>query len=568
VTRKAPEASRPSIANISCICFCACIAVLPLVLRGNSFGHDFDFHLLSWMETAKQWHEGVFYPHWLASANYGAGEPRFVFYPPASWMLGGLLGALTNWAIAPVAFLFVSLFLSGLSFYLLAKKWMPGRFACAAGCLYAVNPYAIFNAYERSAYSELLAGAWMPLLLLFALRRRSSIAPLAIAVAAIWLTNAPAGVMACYTLAALGGVLSIMRREAGPLIRMALGGIFGVGLSAFYLVPAAYERRWVEIARAIGPGMRVEDSFLFERGGEDFHAAVLRTASWIAVILLSIAAGALAVLWRRGRENVRPDGSQIGKICGAITVCVLLMLLPLSEIVWRFAPEMRFLQFPWRWLLVQSVATELLCGLALCSWLRAPLPRPRLLATALLVVVGLAVYAETSVFFQREDDDDTLASQLTNYRSGMGVEGTDEYTPLGADNSAIQKNLPAVRVLRRFNEDGAADAENATAGVTVERWQAEHKLFDVIASGSGFAVVRLMDYPAWHVTVNGSEPSSRPRRLDGLLAVPVPDGRSQIEISWKSTRDVTLGRFVTGISVLLLLPVGLMERRRTRVGQV
>lgn len=550
------------------------------MLRGNSFGHDFDFHLLSWLEAAKQWHEGVFYPHWLTGANYGAGEPRFVFYPPVSWMLGGVLGMVTSWALAPVAFIFVSLFLSGLNFYFLGREWMPARFACAAGCLYAVNPYAIFNAYERSAYGELLAGAWMPLLLLFALRLRSSILPLAMTVAAIWLTNAPAGVMACYTLAVLGVVLAMMRREAGPLVRVALGGLLGVGLAGFYLVPAGYERRWVEIARAVGPGMRVEDSFLFAKDGEAFHAAVLRTASWIAVILLVIAAGALAVLWRSVREA---DGAaecyQITKLGGVATACVVLMLLPVSEVVWRFAPEMRFLQFPWRWLLVQSVITTLLCGLALWRLLRPSLSRRRLLAMALLVVVGGAVYAETAAFFQFEDDDDTLASQLANYRSGAGVEGTDEYTPLRADNSAIQKNLPAVLVLRSFGGDGGAPSSQAnptyTAGaemmqaaVTVERWQAEHRLFDVTASGSGFAVVRLMDYPAWHVTVNGNEAANRPRRKDGLLVVPVPEGRSRIEISWRRTRDVTLGRFVSGISLLTLLAVGLMERRRTRDSQV
>ena len=45
--------------------------------------------------------------------------------------------------------------------------------------------------------------------------------------------------------------------------RAAAGVALGLGLAGFWLIPALYEQRWVEIARAIGPLMRVEDSFLF-----------------------------------------------------------------------------------------------------------------------------------------------------------------------------------------------------------------------------------------------------------------------------------------------------------------
>ena len=76
--------------------------------------------------------------------------------------------------------------------------------------------------------------------------------------------------------------------------RAAAGVALGLGLAGFWLDPALYEQRWVEIARAIGPLMRVEDSFLFgyaqlagvsadERFDVIYHNQVLRTVSWIVV---------------------------------------------------------------------------------------------------------------------------------------------------------------------------------------------------------------------------------------------------------------------------------------------
>ena len=143
----------------------ACIAILPLILNGCSCGHDFDFHLLNWMEAARQFTHANLHPHWAYTAAYNAGEPRFVFYPPLSWTLGAVLTLLFPITATPILYTWLALSASGLALHFLAREFTPPTPALLAAILYTVNPYMLFTAYERTAYAELLAAAFIPLLL-------------------------------------------------------------------------------------------------------------------------------------------------------------------------------------------------------------------------------------------------------------------------------------------------------------------------------------------------------------------------------------------------------------------
>jgi hypothetical protein len=126
------------------------------------------FILYSWLEVLGQWKHGNFYPRWAALAHFAYGEPRFMFYPPASWTLGAGLSAIFPWTLASCIYIWIALVAAGVSMFMLARRWLdperfrPARCHLCIAVLYAVNPYHLVIIYWRSAFAELLASCLVP----------------------------------------------------------------------------------------------------------------------------------------------------------------------------------------------------------------------------------------------------------------------------------------------------------------------------------------------------------------------------------------------------------------------
>lgn len=536
-----------------------------MLREGPSCGHDFDFHLVSWMETARAWHAHILYPHWIQSANYGAGEPRLVFYPPGSWIIGALFGASLGWHAAPFCFTLLCLLFSGWSMRRFALRWLPPTGATIAGCLYLANPYSLFVAYERTAYGELLAASLIPSLLACAVAARPKVTRLSLIIAALWLTNAPSAVIACYALLWIGVVRVLWTRRWGASLRLGLATVTGTALAGFYVVAAAREQRWVEIARAIGAGMRYQDSFLFGHTGDAYHDTVLRTASIISCLLLVIAAASFLFSPTAVAASRRSKDASLAWLLTLVPL-ILLLLVPISAPIWHTAPHLAFVQFPWRWLMILAP----LAAFALALALNARVPEPMMLVCG-LGVAALSIAILTPRYHQTCDDQDNITAQVELMKSGDGQEGTDEYTPRDADNAEIAQDQPEIRVLRsptaeepdssrqenpewRRDDQAEIEASINTLVLRPEHWQVR-----IDSPVAGYALFRLLNYPAWRVRRNDMLLTGLPRRDDGLLVVPLPAGRSLIEIDWRTTADVWWGRALSLVGCIMLCGVWRFE---------
>jgi hypothetical protein len=542
---------------------------IPFFFCGTPSGHDVEFHLYSWLEILAQWKQGILFARWAAMAQFGYGEPTFIFYPPASRMIGAIVSAIFPWGIASAVYIWIVLTLAGISMFLLTRRWFNRRDAIFAAVLYAANPYHLVIVYWRSAFAELLAACLLPLLFLLVLRaveenNRRVVLPLALVMAAAWLTNAPAAVMIHYSLALLVLVFLWQKpsSQEGALwrkhsLRLVLVGtmaiILGACLAAFYLLPAIYEQRWVNIAEAVSAGSRPQDNFLFVHTSDADHNAFNRIISWIAMleVVVTLSAAWAARKWVAARK---PAWNPL--LLWAI-VCSILMF-PITIPLWEFLPKLEFMQFPWRWLLCLSLIFSIFVTAGVRRWWM----RTAICAVAVLVI-ATAWHRIQPPWWDNTDD---LREMRDNMSDGIGYEGVDEYTPIGADPSAIDPSIvdPSTtdtsasnQPVRKVRVDGTAHA-----AIHVFQWDAESKFFTAEMSAPDQLALRLFCYPAWKVEVNSRVVQTAEKPGTGQMLVPVAAGMNRVQVRFIRTWDRTVGGWISAVTAILMILLGCFRIKR------
>ena len=168
-----------------------------------------------------------------------------------------------------------------------------------------------------------------------------------------------------------------------------------------------------------------------------------------------------------------------------------------------------------------------------------------------------------------------LLGMLSVYRAGTGFEGVDEYAPLHADNSLLAMGLPvaclsptATTPLGQASAGGELEwspdqggCEKTFPAAADRHESAEHLSVGADVPYDGYLILRLRRYPAWQVRVNGQLAAPQPERADGLIAVPVPQGKDHVTVDWTATEDTWIGHWLSALALVLLLCTGWMERR-------
>ena len=513
-------------------------ALLPLLLyiAVGYGGHDFQYHAASWLELHHAWRAHEWRLGWSQGAHFGFGEPRFCFYPPLSFLVGGVLSFLMPFRLVPGAVVWLVLTLSGLSMYKLAESMLPKEHRLLAAVLYMFNSYLFMTVLVRFAIAEAWCQALLPLAFLYFYRvvaeGRRSLVPLAAGLLALeWLSNIPEAIGIFYAFNLLAVVLAIRRRSAPALLWAAVIQVLALVLAAFRLAPAFAEQGWVKSQTLLADNFRLYMQFT--------HIPGRRPIVYICGVqlLITLALVVPAAIASRRHERAWRTPMLASLSLMAFALC---FQLPFTTLLWEKLPEFKFVLFPYRLLPLVCLSTLLVLFAAGTG---RRLRQVGILVFAVYPFLSLLMYHRLAPVYRFR----SISAATSSWQRGF--EGMQEYVPVTVPVSMAEPAQEQRMARRGPFADSSCAAELLAA-------EPNTRLVRTNSPTPCTLVLNTYYYPFWKATlVDGSALAVHPSAT-GLLQVLVPASRQQVRFSFvPATRVRTAADLVSLITFLTLAGV-------------
>jgi hypothetical protein len=555
------------------------VAIYPLFGPSLTCSDDAPFHLLRLTQLDHLLRQGIFYSRWAPDMAQGYGFPFFNFYAPLAYYLAELVSLLVqNLNLGLRVTLALGVFLSGLTAYRLSRDHFSQLAALVTAVAYMYAPYYALDIYFRGNLAESMAWPLLPLALwamgrLARTRQPRWLILTSLSYAAILLTHNVFALIFSPLLAIYGlweirewrletnSPASHFFKKVWPVM---LALILGLGLSAFFWLPALVERSLVHSDRLLVPPLFVYwGNFL--RLGEIFappqtvHPDLINPspARALGLVPLLLALPSLLIGWWRFH-----DGRRRQLIFFAMATAVYIFLMTaISEPVWANLPLIKYVQFPWRLLGPAALTLAMLIGASIdlpggdkATTAPSPLhpltPSSLYLAIFFIAALVLADLAWLDVRYCSGLSTPTIADMQSFERSSftIGTTAKGEYLPLTVSYMPEEPALtpflplPETAVLQSITQNPLhyQAAINAAAPFTL--------------------TANLFAYAGWQAAVDDQPVPITPSAGTGLITLPIPAGDHHIDIRFGSTPLRTTATLASLVSLIALVLFGFAKR--------
>ena len=490
---------------------------------------------------------------------YGYGYPVFNFYPPLFSIVGTVFakaGLSFIWALNLTSFSFI--FFSGFTMYFFAKELWGKQGGFLSAVAYIIAPYQMLDLYARGAYAESTSFPFLPLIFwgFFKLHKELNVFYLSIAslsVAGLFLSHNSITLIFCPIILFYILVLhSPLRRQDYLLFLISLATFgLGIGLAAFFWLPALLENKFVHIDKIVTGFLDFHNNFL--------SIQQLIYSPWpqkpgtplpyeIGPIHCLLAITSFCFIQRIVKN--RKFLIQQMFFLFFILIVTIFLTLPASLKIWEHIYILRFLPFPCRFLVVITFLVSVLAG----GVILIGHPKRR------LTIMILGVLALFLINFSRCHPP--YGSNKVNLKNvdasfvftHLHPQDAGEYLPIWVKE--IRSPVPSEK-LEIIKGDGQILSRNVASDL--------HQTFTVEALSPSLLCFNVFYFPGWTIKVDGHLVDILKDNPFGLIVFPVNEGVHEIKADFGPTpvrQAATVISFISLVILIGLFTAALLKTKR------
>ncbi|RIK44429.1 MAG: hypothetical protein DCC55_02465 [Chloroflexi bacterium] len=555
--------TRADVAGLAVVLACAAGLFWQLWAPGVQGRADMLMGVYRIFELAAAWREGIYFPRLGLHLNFTYSAPLFQFYPPLVSYLGLLFYGLgLGYIGAAKATFAVSLPLAGCGMYLYARAVLRHRAAAwLSALLYVGAPYLLLDIYERGAAAETVALALLPWLL-WALRGQLVRGEhrffwlSAGLIAGLILTHNITALFVLPAAVAYVALVALYERKAIALAPITLAMILGLGLAAFYWLPAMREVKYTYAEQyMLGDASDVtqnlvawrevvQPTFVMEYTGPLRFRFALQPLLFGLLGLL-----ALPFLSRRPRFE--------GGLLAGAWLAVLFLQTEQSLFFWQGMPLVRFIQFSWRLYGLAALSTALLAGAVIAVL-------PFRLVWGWTVAVGLvlvALWSSTARLDPQRLTNWYLIDEAGIHLQDLYERGRADYPLFGDYQPLVMQTSPRMLSMPQSDEREQPTPVTPPPQMQVLSENPVHVRLAIDAAEPFTLRFHRIFFPGWQVYAGDQPVPTAPSGKLGLVTAQLPAGAYEAVIQFGQTPIRRMGDWFSVLS-LAVAGAGLVGRRR------
>lgn len=485
---------------------------------------------------------GQFPVRWVSDLGYGYGYPIYNFYGPLPYYVGGVLYALGFSGLTATKIMMgAGLVLSGITMFAALSDIAGVSAGVVAAVFYMFAPYHAVQAYVRGAVGEYYALIFLPLILwgFWCIRSKKSM------VGGILLGAAgTAGLIVSHTI--LGYVGMFLAGFAAIVLgvhnaqwkKIWIVVLLGLGLSAFFWLPAIWEMKYTSVVGQITGGSNFRDHFVclsqlwnspWGFGGSAkgcLDGISFKVGKEYLLIGLTVLLGVLTGFIRGKRATLLIAAGTV------IFLVSVFFMLSISASVWNILPFFAYVQYPWRFLAFA------LFGISLVASQIVSLFRSTLLRFAVTsLCVGLVLFVEAKRFVPQY----TYSRPAADFESAEDIRFrvskiSDEYLPPSVPRPTTARDI-------------VHDTIPASVLYTSEIQQISDTYVKIAfqAQEPAPAKINIAYFPGWQYIVNVT--ATAPQVMNGLPVITIPSGDSVVQMRFRNTPVRSIANIISLVSL-------------------